>query len=160
MEIPEDVKAKLELWKQYESARYNKILQQSKSELLSKIKRDWSNTQNQISKEWLAQEAAIVKEFSAIEECISDLQAAMKTKQANQSILKDLREKAEAANSVKVDDTREQRVAHINQLKIEIKSLEESISKAQTELRTAEESKKRYKRLFLRASEDIKSYKH
>jgi hypothetical protein len=150
--------AALEAWKQREGERARIQSQQEMGILIDKIRSQWSAEQSKASREWEEKEAQIITGFGKIETAYCKLKAAMAERQTLEQQLKVLTAENDQLKQLpSIDTTRQERLVRINNLRLEIRQLEEELTKTDAEFRSAVESKNRYKRLFLESNKILQS---
>lgn len=144
--------ANFEVWKQRETQRVRNLQNQEIAILIDKIRKQWTAQQGKVSKDWEEKESRIFEGFSRIETVVSDFKAAVNERKALEKQLRSLEQDNDQLKQVPTDTTRQERLLRINNLRLEIQQLEEDLTKADAELRVANEGKNRYKRLFLESN--------
>ncbi|OHT03907.1 coiled-coiled tumor supressor protein [Tritrichomonas foetus] len=122
---------------------------------IDKIATQWASQQNKVSKEWEEKEASIMEGFTRIGTVICEYKNAVAEKQTLEKQLKSVELEHDHLKKVPSDSARQERLVRINSLRLEIQKLEEDLTKADAELRAANEGKNRYKRLLLQANKTV-----
>lgn len=141
-----------EVWKQKETQRMKSIQRQEMEILIDKIRKQWTAQQAKVSKDWEDKEAKIFEGFSRIENVVCEFKAAVSERQQLEKQLEALEAENDQLKQVPSDAPRQERLMRINNLRLEIQQLEEDLTRSDAELRAANESKNRYKRLFLESN--------
>jgi SMC interacting uncharacterized protein involved in chromosome segregation len=121
---------------------------QERGILIDQIRRKWDEQRERISKEWQEKEAKIDECFTKISIAVCEFKATAAENQTLQKQLDALQQESDDLKQVPVSAGRQERLVRINNLRLEIQRLEEALTTADAELRAANESKNRYKRLF------------
>jgi len=141
-----------ERWRQREAQRSRAMQQQELGVLMDQIRRRWTEQQAKVSKDWEDKEARVFDIFSRIESVVVEFKAAAGERQELERQVGALELENDQLKQVPADTSRQERLVRINGLRLEIQQLEDGLTRADAELRAANESKNRYKRLFLESS--------
>jgi hypothetical protein len=144
--------AAFETWKQREGERMRAAQRQEMGILIDKIRRDWAAQQARVSRDWEAKESRILEGFTKIETVVREFQSTNAERQALEAQLLAIEQENDELKKVPPDSTRQERLVRINNLRLEIERLEGDLTRADAEVRAANESKNRYKRLFLESN--------
>ena len=144
-----------ELWKQKETERCREIQRQDMKIFIDKIAAQWSAQQSRVSKEWEQKETEIMDGFNKLEKLICECKSAVSERQTLEKQLKILEIEKDQLKKGPSDKERQERLVRINGLRLEIQKLEDDLTKADAELRAANEGKNRYKRLLLDANKVV-----
>jgi chromosome segregation ATPase len=144
--------AAFETWKQREGERMKAAQRQEMGILIDKIRRDWAAQQARVSRDWEAKEGRILEIFTKIETVIGEFKAANAERQTLEAQLQALEQENDELKKIPPDSTRQERLVRINNLRLEIERLEGDLTRADAEVRATNESKNRYKRLFLESN--------
>lgn len=148
--------ASFEVWKQRETQRVRALQKQEIAILIDKIRKQWAGQQGRVSKDWEEKESKIFEGFSRIETVVTDFKSAVAERKQLEKQLRSLEQDNDQLKQVPTDTTRQERLLRINNLRLEIQQLEEDLTKADAELRAANEGKNRYKRLFLESNNIVR----
>jgi hypothetical protein len=141
-----------EIWKQKEVERLKARQRQEMGILIDQIRKQWNAQQARIIKEWEEKEARIFECFTKIETAVCEFKTTAAENKALQKQLEALQQESSALKQAPPDAARQERLVRINNLRLEIQRLEDALTTADAELRAANESKNRYKRLFLESN--------
>ena len=145
----------LENWKQKETERMRALQRQEMKIFIDKIASQWSAQQTRVSKEWEEKENSIMDGFTKIGNVICQYKDAVAEKQNLEKQFRDVEAENDRLKKIPTDNTRQERLLRINELRLEIQKLEDELTKADAELRAANEGKNRYKRLLLEANKVV-----
>jgi muconolactone delta-isomerase len=150
--------AAIEVRRAKEAENTRELQRQEMGILIDKIQGQWSAHQLRASKEWEEKEAQILTGFSKIENVFCELKAVIAERATLERQLKTLTEESDHLKQIpSTDSARQDRLVRINNLRLEIRQLEEDVTTADAELRAVSESKNRYKRLFLESNKVLQS---
>lgn len=144
--------AAFELWKRKETQRVQSQQRQEMGVLFDKIKKQWAGQQLKVMKDWEESEGRVLEGFEKIETAASELRNVTSEKQGLERQLKSLEQENNQMKQVPADTNRDSRLVRINNLRLEIQQLESDLTSNDAKLRVANESKNRYKRLFLEST--------
>jgi hypothetical protein len=144
--------AAFEIWRQKEVERMKSLQRQEMGVLIEKIRKQWGAQQARVTKEWEDKESRIFDCFTKIETAVCEFKATNAECQNLQKQQRALEQENDELKQVPADAARQERLVRINNLRLEIQQLEGNLTKVDAELRVANESKNRYKRLFLESN--------
>lgn len=147
--------AAFEAWKTKETERARQAEQHELRALGEKLEADAAAKRAKISKDWDDKDARIANSFARIETMITDYLSAAQERKSLQRQLETLEHDNDQLKQIPVDNSRQERLVRINNLRLEIQKLEEDLTRSDAELRAANESKNRYKRLFLESNKVV-----
>jgi hypothetical protein len=144
--------AAFEAWKLKEVERLRELERKELGILVEKYKTQWGAQQTRITREWEDKEAKILESFTKIEAIVCEYKTATAERQSLRKQLEALEQENDQLKQIPIDNTRQERLVRINNLRLEIQKMEDDLTKSDAELRAANESKNRYKRLFLESN--------
>lgn len=147
--------AQFEIWKQKEIERMRIIQQEELSNIVNQIKKQHAVQQEKYESDWQIKEKSIEECFSKIGNVICDYQKANAERQELEKQLQTLEAENDQLKAVPVDNARQGRLVNIRALKQEIEQLEDELTKSDAQLRTLNDDKNRYKRLYLSATKAL-----